>query len=94
MEKYEESLLECSKLLKENSELEKCLTPFAQAMPDKYKDDDAIKAYRHYYLGDKWDIATWKTGNPSWWPKDHIIKKKQEQIIKFNKQFNANVPLE
>ena len=94
MDKYEQSFLECSNLLKEKRELDKCLTPFAQAMPDKYKDDDAIKAYRQYYLGDKWDFATWKTGTPSWWPKDHIIKKKQEQIIKFNKQFNANVPLE
>tara|TARA_R110002020_G_scaffold118792_3_gene271342 strand:+ start:9070 stop:9531 length:462 start_codon:yes stop_codon:yes gene_type:complete len=25
------------------------LTPFAQAMPDEYKNDDAVKAYRDYY---------------------------------------------
>ena len=25
------------------------LTPFAQAMPDEYKDDDVVKAYRSYY---------------------------------------------
>lgn len=29
------------------------ITPFAQAMPEKYKDKDATKAYRAYYLGEK-----------------------------------------
>ncbi len=29
------------------------LTPFAQAMPDIYKNDDAVYAYRSYYLYDK-----------------------------------------
>ena len=28
-------------------------TPFAQAMPDKYKNIDAVKAYRDYYENDK-----------------------------------------
>jgi hypothetical protein len=46
----------------------KGLTPFAQAMPDQYKDQDAVKAYRTYYLNDKKDISKWKTGNtPEWW---------------------------
>ena len=69
------------------------LTPFAQAMPDKYRNGDAVKAYRQYYLSDKWNIASWKCEMPSWWPNNHILKKKQERIIKFNKQFNANIPL-
>jgi len=44
------------------------LTPFAQAMPDQYKDNDAVKAYRNYYLGEKKSFAKWKNGNtPSWW---------------------------
>jgi len=44
------------------------LTPFAQAMPDQYKDQDAVKAYRSYYLGEKRAFAKWKLGNiPSWW---------------------------
>ena len=60
-------------------------------MPDRYKNEDAVKAYRDYYLGDKWDIATWKLGNPNWWPNDHIEIKKQEMIDAFNKRFNAGV---
>jgi hypothetical protein len=44
------------------------LTPFAQAMPDQYKDADAVKAYRAYYIGEKKAFAKWKTGNaPYWW---------------------------
>ena len=49
------------------------LTPFAQAMPERYKDDlDACKAYQSYYLGDKWFFASWKTELPDWWPSNHI----------------------
>jgi hypothetical protein len=44
------------------------LTPFAQAMPVKYKDENAVKAYRAYYLGEKSGFAKWKNGNqPSWY---------------------------
>jgi len=44
------------------------LTPFAQAMPDQYKDTDAVKAYRAYYVGEKKAFAKWKAGNtPHWW---------------------------
>ena len=43
------------------------LTPFAQAMPDEYKSDDAVTAYRTYYKNDKADIATWKRRQqPEW----------------------------
>jgi hypothetical protein len=45
----------------------KCLTPFAQAMPDKYKHENAVVAYRSYYLGEKSKFAKWKMGDsPSW----------------------------
>jgi hypothetical protein len=44
------------------------LTPFAQAMPDKYKCDDAVTAYRNYYIGEKSKFAKWKNGNiPEWY---------------------------
>lgn len=43
------------------------LTPFAQAMPDHYRQSDAVKAYRAYYIGDKAYMATWKTEAPHWW---------------------------
>lgn len=42
------------------------VTPPAQAMPDKYKDPDPVKAYRSYYLGEKMGFARWKLGAPSW----------------------------
>ena len=29
------------------------MTPFAQAMPDEYRDADAVAAYRRYYIEDK-----------------------------------------
>ena len=33
------------------------MTEFAQAMPDKYKvPGDAVKAYRNFYLGEKWGL--------------------------------------
>jgi hypothetical protein len=44
------------------------LTPFAQAMPDKYKCDDAVTAYRNYYIGEKSRFAKWKMGIiPEWY---------------------------
>lgn len=45
------------------------LQPFAQAMPDQYKSDDAVAAYRAYYLGEKRRFATWKAPvqQPAWW---------------------------
>jgi hypothetical protein len=40
---------------------EKGLTPFALAMPDKYKSQDAVESYRNYYMSpEKQQIATWK----------------------------------
>jgi len=45
------------------------LTPFAQAMPDQYKvEDDAVQAYRNYYIGDKARFAKWKEPSlvPEW----------------------------
>lgn len=45
----------------------KGLTPFAQAMPEQYKSDDAVKAYRAYYLGEKSNILTYtKRECPDW----------------------------
>jgi hypothetical protein len=44
------------------------LTPFAQAMPDKYKCDYAVTAYRNYYIGEKSRFAKWKMGIiPEWY---------------------------
>lgn len=43
------------------------LTPFAQAMPDEYKHEDAVTAYRNYYMGAKRHLAAWKTTQPEWY---------------------------
>ncbi len=44
------------------------ITPFAQAMPDKYKSESAVDAYRAYYLGEKTAFAEWKySDTPSWY---------------------------
>jgi len=48
---------------------EKGLTPFAQAMPEKYKvKDDAVKAYKNYYINEKSRFAKWKYSEvPDWY---------------------------
>ena len=44
------------------------LTSFAQAMPDQYRNEDAVVAYRKYYLGEKARFAKWKNGIvPAWY---------------------------
>jgi len=47
--------------------LNKGLTPFAQAMPDEYKHENAVTAYRTYYLHDKAPICMWRLDTPNWW---------------------------
>jgi len=44
-------------------------TPFAQAMPDEYKQENAVEAYRNYYIYEKKRFAKWEKGTPapSWW---------------------------
>jgi len=41
----------------------------AQVMPEQYKSDDPVEAYRAYYLGSKHSIAKWNKGRlaPTWW---------------------------
>ena len=46
------------------------LTPFAQAMPDEYKNNDPIQAYRDYYNGEKSYFAKCKNSpTPTWFKK-------------------------
>jgi len=45
------------------------LTPFALAMPNEYKTDDAVESYRNYYMSpEKQRIATWnkRRERPQW----------------------------
>jgi hypothetical protein len=47
------------------------LTSFAQAMPDQYKHESAVEAYRSYYKNEKAAIATWRySTTPPWWQTD------------------------
>lgn len=49
------------------------LTPFAQAMPDKYRREDPVEAYRTYYIKDKATIAWWiKNRSAPFWFVDGI----------------------
>ena len=43
------------------------VTPFAQAMPDEFKQEDAVQAYRAYYHSKT--FAKWEKGTdaPHWW---------------------------
>lgn len=43
------------------------LTPFAQAMPEKYKCDDAVTAYRNYYIHEKKNLLKYTNRQvPNW----------------------------
>ena len=46
------------------------MTPFAQAMPEKYKNEDPHLAYRNYMVAEKSHYAKWATVEqiPDWWP--------------------------
>jgi hypothetical protein len=43
------------------------LTKFAQAMPEEYKNEDPITAYRTYYIKDKKEFCKWKNGGVPFW---------------------------
>jgi len=53
---------------------EAALTPFAQAMPDEYRNDDAVEAYRAYYHSKQ--FAKWEKGAPApdWWQGVEVIE--------------------
>lgn len=43
------------------------MSDFKQAMPEQYKSDDVVKAYRNYYIGEKLRFAKWtKREQPEW----------------------------
>jgi hypothetical protein len=52
----------------DNIEISTEQTSVAQAMPDKYKDEDPVKAYRNYCINEK-TYAKWEKGRkkPEWW---------------------------
>ena len=55
------------------------LTPFALAMPDSCKGDNAVEAYRKFYHEDKGTFATWKVrGQPEWWEEELAWTEKKD----------------
>lgn len=51
-----------------NPQVEKFeMTPFALAMPDEHKCDDAVKSYRNYYNGDKKHLFRWTNREVPCW---------------------------
>jgi hypothetical protein len=60
----EKIIATCKELMLDLDLPETELTPFAQAMPDKYKDQDAVVAYRSYYIGEKLSWARWTKTRP------------------------------
>lgn len=56
-------------VLRRNPTSSSSLTPFVQCMPDEYKHEDAVTAYRDYYVGEKASFAKWTNREPPyWWP--------------------------
>jgi hypothetical protein len=51
------------------------LTPFAQAMPNEYKDKDPVKAYRNYYRHAKQELLIYTKRKPPEWLADIAIYK-------------------
>ena len=41
-------------------------------VPEQYKNNDVVEAYRSYYLGEKKDFATWKSETPYWFMVEDI----------------------
>lgn len=52
------------------------MTQFAQAMPEQYKNNDPVKAYRNYYINEKYKIVSWTQRTKPHWFKN-ISKKDQ-----------------
>lgn len=56
-----------AQIMRQRDGMPRGLTPFALAMPDEYKCDDPVQAYRDFYKGDKAHFAKWRNGAPDWW---------------------------
>lgn len=48
------------------------MTKPVQAMPDKYKSEDSVEAYRNYYIGEKLYFVKYKNRDPPEWLRKYI----------------------
>lgn len=53
------------------------MTPFAQAMPEEYRDPDPVKAYRQYYLGEKLRMMEYTDRATPYWAFDAVMEYQQ-----------------
>jgi hypothetical protein len=67
-------LKEALKRLPKNIEMKAVKTKLAQAMPDQYKNNNPIVAYRNYCINEK-HYAKWEKGRPkpNWWNNEQAI---------------------
>lgn len=56
------------------------MTPFAQAMPDEYKHENAVVAYRQYYIGAKTRFAKWKYSETPEWFTNKVATLEEEYL--------------
>jgi hypothetical protein len=49
------------------------LTPWVQCMPEIYRGEDPVQAYRQYYLECKLKMSTWRREMP-FWVQEHLAK--------------------
>lgn len=56
------------------------ITSFAQAMPDTYKKQDSVAAYRTYYLWEKRDLFNWTKREMPEWIKEEIKNENENSI--------------
>jgi hypothetical protein len=42
------------------------ITEFAQAMPDEFKCEDSVQAYRNFYIAGKQHLHKWIQNKPDW----------------------------
>ena len=43
------------------------ITPFVQAMPEKYKSNNTVESYRQYYINEKAHLFNWLNRNKPYW---------------------------
>lgn len=56
------------------------MRPMPQAMPDQYKVDNTVEAYRNYYVGAKSHLASWKgREKPEWFEWREESRKEQQK---------------
>jgi len=47
------------------------MTPFALAIPDEFKNDNSVEAYRHFYSVNKAHLHKWSYRTRPWWIKTY-----------------------